>query len=351
LQGAGRDVVLENLTQAERNVLYEVRSFTRFRKTFAINIASSYYRVLQNRDAVRNNWRGYLAFRENARRQRALAQAGRIKVAELGRNEQAELQSRNSYITSVQSYKDSLDEFKILLGLSTDAPVVLDENELDRLREEGLEHPEIKPEDAVDIALVSRLDLLTARDRVDDAERKVVVAADALKPQVDLVAQGNAASYGQDRFQSIDFERTRASVGFDVNPLFDRKSERNAYRSALISLNRTARGREEAEDQVKLDVRQAWRNLEQARINYEIQKIGVDLNERRVREQELLFEAGRGSAIDQVDAQNALIAARNELTAAIVQHTIARLTFWRDMGILFIKEDGQWEDVTDEYLS
>ena len=75
------------------------------------------------------------------------------------------------------------------------------------------------------------------------------------------------------------------------------------------------------------------------------------MNERRVREQELLFLAGRGSAIDQVDAQNSLIASQNELTAALVQHTIARLSFWRDMGILFIKEDGQWEDITDDNYS
>jgi len=347
LAGAGRDVVLENLTQAERNVLYQLRSFTRYRKNFAINVASSYYRVLQNRDAVRNNWLGYLAFQENARRQRALAQAGRIKVAELGRNEQAELQARDRYISAVQTYANSLDQFKIQLGLSTDAPIVLDAQELDRLREKGLDHPDLEPESAIDIAVVSRLDLLTARDRVEDAERKVVVAADALQPNVTLVAQGSASSYGQDRFQSIDFERTRASIGLDVDPLFDRKSERNAYRNALIAYDQAARGFEESRDQVKLEVRQAWRNLQQAQVSYQIQEIGVELNERRVREQELLFQAGRGSAIDQVDAQNSLITSQNELTAALVQHTIARLSFWRDMGILYIKENGQWEDITD----
>ncbi len=351
LAGSGRDIVLENLTQAERNVLYQLRSFTRYRKNFAINIASSYYRVLQNRDAVRNNWRGYLAFQDNARRQRALAQAGRIKVAELGRNEQAELQARDRYISAVQTYADSIDQFKIQLGLSTDAPVVLDEAELDNLRQKGLDHPDLEPEEAIKIALVSRLDLLIARDRVEDADRKVTVAADALQPDVTLVAQGSASSFGQDRFQSIDFERTRASVGLDVNPVFDRKSERNAYRSALIAYDQAARAYEESSDQVKLDVRQAWRNLQQAQVSYQIQEIGVQLNERRVREQELLFQAGRGSAIDQVDAQNSLIASQNELTAALVQHTIARLSFWRDMGILYIKDDGQWEDITDDSYS
>jgi outer membrane protein TolC len=351
MAGAGRDVVLENLTQSERNVLYELRSFTRFRKDFAIDIASSYYRVLQNRDAVRNNWRGYLAFSENAKRQRALAEAGRIKVAELGRNEQAELQARDRYISAVQTYADSIDQFKIQLGLSTDAPIVLDENELNQLREKGLDHPNLKSQDAIEIALVSRLDLMTAQDRVEDAQRKVEVAADALQPDVTLVAQGSASSFGQDRFQSIDFERTQASLGLDVNPLFDRKSQRNAYRSVLIAFDQATRGYEEFTDQVKLQVRRAWRNLQQAQVSYQIQEIGVDLNKRRVREQELLFLAGRGSAIDQVDAQNSLISAQNELTAALVEHTIARLSFWRDMGILYIKEDGQWKDITDDNYS
>jgi len=351
LSGAGRDVVLENLTQAERNVLYQLRSFTRYRKNFAIDIANSYYRVLQNRDAVRNNWSGYLAFQDNAKRQRALAQAGRIKVAELGRNEQAELQARDRYIASVQSYADSLDQFKIKLGLSTDAPIVLDEQELKLLREKGLDHPNLAPEQAIEIALVSRLDLMIARDRVEDAERKLLVAANALQPDVTLVAQGRASSFGQDRFQSIDFERAEASIGLEVDPLFDRKAERNAYRIALIDYARAVRDLEESTDLIKLEVRQAWRDLQQAQVSYQIQEIGVQLNERRVREQELLFLAGRGSAIDQVDAQNSLIASQNELTAALVQHTIARLSFWRDMGILFIKEDGQWEDITDDNYS
>jgi hypothetical protein len=30
-----------------------------------------------------------------------------------------------------------------------------------------------------------------------------------------------------------------------------------------------------------------------------------------------------------------------------VTHTIARLQFWNNLGILFIKEDGQWQEVNN----
>jgi len=73
----------------------------------------------------------------------------------------------------------------------------------------------------------------------------------------------------------------------------------------------------------------------------------VKLAERRVEEQNLLAELGRARAQDQVDAQNALNDSKNQLTQALVSHTIARLQFWNNLGILYIKDNGQWEEVAD----
>ena len=86
-------------------MLYGLRSFTRFRKEFAVRIATSYYRVLQNRDQARNNYLGYQAFVQSFERQKALADEGRLTQADLGRSEQAKLDSESSWIASVRSYK------------------------------------------------------------------------------------------------------------------------------------------------------------------------------------------------------------------------------------------------------
>jgi hypothetical protein len=45
--------------------------------------------------------------------------------------------------------------------------------------------------------------------------------------------------------------------------------------------------------------------------------------------------------------KNALIDSKNQRTKALVTHTIARLQFWNNMGILYIKGNGQWEDLKD----
>jgi len=54
---------------------------------------------------------------------------------------------------------------------------------------------------------------------------------------------------------------------------------------------------------------------------------------------------GIGSIIDLVDAQNDLTNARSALSGALVDYQVALLEFWRDMGILYVKDDGQWEEL------
>ncbi len=339
---AGFKQEMENLTQAERDLLYGLRDFTQFRKDFSVGIASAYYNVLGNRDAVRNSYLNLQSSHQNADRTRALAQEGRVTGTDLGRQEQQELTAESSWINAVRSYKQALDNFKIQLGLKVDANLVLDDGELEALQ---IHHPDISVNDSIQLALASRLNYMTIKDQVEDAERKVKVAQNFLKPQVDLFANASLVSDPAKNYSLPDPQRYAWNAGLDVDPGLDRTSERNSYRAALIARNRAARTLEEQEDQIKLQVRDSWRTLDQAKRNYEISEVGVHIAERRVEEQGLLAEWGRSKAQDQVDAQNALIDSKNQRTQALVTHTIARLQFWNNMGILYIKDNGQWEEV------
>ena len=339
---AGFKQEMENLTQAERDLLYGLRDFTQFRKDFSVGIASAYYNVLGNRDAVRNSYLNLQSSRQNADRTRALAQEGRVAGTDLGRQEQQELTAESAWINAVVNYKQSLDNFKIQLGLKVDASLILDDNELEALQ---IHHPDISVNDSIQLALASRLNYMTIKDQVEDAERKVKVAQNFLKPQVDLFANASLASNPARNYSLPDPQRYAWNAGLNVDPGLDRTSERNSYRAALIARNRAARTLEEQEDQIKLQVRDSWRTLDQAKRNYEISEVGVHIAERRVEEQGLLAEWGRSKAQDQVDAQNALIDSKNQRTQALVTHTIARLQFWNNMGILYIKANGQWEEV------
>jgi len=344
LRGAGSDVTTEQLTQSERDVLYALRDFTHYRKQFAVEVCSAYYSVLQQRDAVRNAWFGLNNSRKSVEREQAFAQEGMSTQAALGRLKQFVLDNENRYNSAVHSYKNSLDQFKITLGLSTDARMVLNDKDLDALREKGIIHPQVTVEDAVQVAMVSRLDYQNQLAETDDAARKVKVAENGLLPKLDLVAGARVQSLDKNQFQQLDFRRMTMDAGLDVDPVLDRKSVRNAYRSTLIAYEAALRQRSLAQDQLKLQLRDSWRNLDQARLSYDLAVDSVRLSQRRVEEQNLLAELGQATAQDQVDAQNDLIKSQNSLTAALVGHTIARLGFWRDMGLLYITDDGRWKE-------
>ncbi len=244
----------------------------------------------------------------------------------------------------MRNYKQALDNFKIQLGLSVDANIVLDDRDLEALQ---ILHPNLSVEDSIQVALTARLDYINSKEELEDTERKVKLAANFLLPQVDLTASAAISSDPHDNtgFPIPDPARYNWNVGLNLDPGLDRKAERNVYRSALISRDRAFRAVTQQEDEIKLQVRDSWRTLDQAKRNYEISEIGVKLAERRVEEQDLLAELGRAKAQDQVDAQNDLINTKNQRTQALVTHTIARLQFWDNMGILYIKDNGQWEEM------
>lgn len=342
LRGSGFKVTLENLTQSERDLLYALRDFTVYRKDFAVQVATSYYRVVQSKDQVRNAWLGVQNFRQNVEREKAFADEGQRTQTALGQLTQAQLSTETQWVNAVRDYRQGLDQFKLLIGLPVDHKIVLDDAELTKLE---IAHPKIAPEEAIKLAIETRLDLATVRDRFEDAGRKVGIAKNQLLPDLDLVLNASVDSKPGNNPLNFDFERARWSAGFNTALPLERKAERNNYRASLINYERSGRDVQLAVDQTKLDVQDDWRNLDQARRNYDIAEVGVSLSQRRVEEQELLMELGRGTARDLVDARTDLINARNQRTGALVQHTVARLKFWRDLGVLYIKDNGQWREM------
>jgi outer membrane protein TolC len=343
LRGSGRKVVQEKLTQSERNTLYQIRAFNRYRKTFVVSIVNAYYRVLQQRDTVTNAENNYRRVAESKERLEMLAEAGQKPLFEVDQAEQKVLTARDSFVRAQQSYNQHLDEFKIRLSLPTDANVELDQNELKALEQIGISEPDYMLHTAIETALIRRLDLATSMDKIDDALRKVMVAADGLGPELDLVGGLNIGSTPETDYSRLQFHHGTYSFGLSADLPFDIKAERNAYRRALIELRRQRRDYEDFTDTVKLEVRQAHRQLEEAAERYRIQKNSLELAEKRVESYSLLLEAGRLTVRDLLDAQDDLLQAQNLVTAALVDHTIANLNFFSDIGVLQVRPDGMWQ--------
>ncbi|HVR37378.1 MAG TPA: TolC family protein [Methylomirabilota bacterium] len=385
LRGAGRHIVAEPLTQAERNVVYEIYDFERFKRAFAVQVASEYLSTLQAVDRVENAEENYKGLVASARRARRLADAGQLSPVQVDQAIQDEYRSRDGWISARQSLERSLDSFKTLLGLPTDAMIELDRGELERLAESarqvaeaeaelerGLPDGAVPPADApvvlvepdpgeagpmeleeslaIKLAFENRLDLRIAQGTVYDAQRRVVVAADGLRAEISLlgsaaVGEGRSlGSAGLANSDRLDFEKGRYSALLTLDLPFERTSEMVSYRDSLIQMERAIRSLQALEDNIKLQVRNQLRDMIESREGLRIQARAVELARRRVRSTNLYLQAGRVEIRDALEAQEALLSAQNALTTALVNYRIAELEFQRDLDLLQITPEGLWEE-------
>ena len=344
LRGRGREIVQENLTQAERDVLYQIRSFNRYRKDFVVSIADDYYRVLEQKANVTNAENSYYRLVESRKRLEIEVEAGSARPFDVDEAEQQALNAENRWVQAQQNYERALDEFKVRLSLPPSAELELEDNELKALEDIGIIEPGYELNEAVETAFLRRLDLANSRDKIDDAARKVEVAADNLGIELDLVGSAGVGSTPKTNFDRLQFHEGDYSFGLRSNDLgLDRKAERNEYRKALVTLEQQQRQHELDTDRIELDVRQALRALKAEAERYRIQKIALDLAQRRLETQKLMLEIGQSNVRLLLESEGALLEAQNDVTSALVAHAIAKLGFFRDIGILQVRPDGMWE--------
>jgi len=373
LRGAGRYIITEPLTQAERDVVYEIWDFERYKRSFAVNIVTNYLNVLQNYDSLQNNRANYVSAIQSARSSRRQGDAGRLKPIDVDLAVQRELQGRQGWISADQQYQNRLDSFKVLIGLPADARIKLDPNDLKPLQARGNDYVgamqklykaaaaetapaadapvdlvppskedagpyEIDEALAIKLALENRLDLRQANGAVYDAQRQVIVAADALRAGLTLNSSARFSDNDDDGFLSLRGGRYTAALGLDL-PI-ERTRERNTYRNSLVNLERATRSVQSLEDQIKTAIRSELRTLLESRESLKISAQSVVIADNSVKNATLQLDAGRLQIRDLLDTQDQLLEAKLNLTAAIIRYRTAELQLQRDLDLLSITREG-----------
>lgn len=337
LRGGGHAVSHEPLIQAERNLVYALRDFELFREDFTIDAARRYYDLVNQKQSIENQRRN-MESNEFARRQaEALFAVGRANELDVLRARRSELVAKNALLEAEEGLELALDGFRIFLGLPADQPIDVE-----------TDAPPFAPvaydlASALEVARANRLDLLNRREQLEDVERGLALARNALLPDLGLTL-GTTYTTGEhaDLFGS-DLERNDTSVALTFSVPLDRVRERNSYRTAQLGLARARRDLEEFEDQLRVSIQGSFRELDRREQSLEIQRQIIVDQTKNLRIAELRFERGEIPNRDVVEANQALLEAQNALIDEQVAYEIARLQLLRDLGILFIDETGMWK--------
>lgn len=326
LRGAGM-VNLEALIQSERGVVYAVRSFEEYRRSFALDVASSYFRVLTRIQIVNNNRTQVANYQLLLDRTRALYAAGRLSFLEVQRSGSAYLQAENRLITTEEDLRNAVDDFKVLLGMPVQDELEVVPVELD------VAEPDLSG-DMLQVANRFRLDLQTARDRIDDAQRQIEYAKNNLLPGLNLNGRTSVGNRPNTPARQGDGRSFQYSAGVTLDLPLDRLAERNDYRRSLIEFERARRGYDLLRDNVEADVRSSVRQIKSSQATLALQSRAIDLARRRLEFANELLKQGKTEARNLVEAQTDLIAAQDDYEQARADLQIALLRFMRDSGTL-----------------
>jgi outer membrane protein TolC len=338
LRGAGHLVAHEALTQGERNLVYAIREFELFREGFSIDVASRYYNLVQQKQSVENQQRNMDSVVFGRRQAEALFSVGRSNELDVLRARRQELTSRNTLIEAEESYRLALDRFRIFLGLPDSERVEV------RPEEPPFVEVDYDVRSAIEVALKNRLDYLNRKEQLEDSARSVRIAENQLLPSLDLSAGYGLAATPDAAFAHQTLDQNSYSVGVTLGLPVDRVPERNSYRSATISHRAALRSFELFEDELVVSVQSTFRELERRKQSLEIQRQLITDQEKNLRIAQIRFERGELGNRDVVEAQQSLLEAKNSLINEQVNYEIARLQLLRDLGILFIDEQGMWKE-------
>lgn len=347
LRGAGR-AAQESLYSAERDLIYAVRDFERFRRSFMVDVAAAYFNLQALRMSISNTFLSYKSRRLDWEKADFVSQKGQAKdVFEAPRVLSIFRQAEAQLISSKEQYATALDRFKISIGLSVEELIdILDQDADEDAKSLDEMLPDVDIATAVEVATKNRLDLLNRADRVDDARRGVTVAKNRILP--DLDASGSVAlDTDPEHLSSTSYntERTTWRGGIELR-MDDRFAERNAFRASLIALRKAERDHERETDNVRADVRAAVRRVVQQEIVRQIQEMSVQENELRVEAARAQYNLGKTTNRDVVEAENDLLSARNSQARAVAGYRNAILEFRRDTETLRVDDEGRWEAPT-----
>ena len=206
-------------------------------------------------------------------------------------------------------------------------------------------------DDAMLTALALRLDLMNRRGEIADARRLVKLAADDLRSVLNLQATQVLATDALGPYDlRFDDARTEVRVALDL-PL-NRQQQRNTYRVAQINYQVARRAEMQAEDLIKLEVRDNLRNLALARNQYQIGIASAALANERVSSTQLELALGFPgvAARDFLEAQDAFRQAVSGVADNHLGYLVNRIQFFLSLELLELDDRGFWTGLRDEKL-
>jgi outer membrane protein len=247
-------------------------------------------------------------------------------------------------IVAEVSLVNAEDELRRLLSFEVGDPIWM--QAIDATDRPSFVKQEIDLEKAIEVAMANRPDIMNARRNLSQKELSAVVAKKNARHQLDLNAQLTPSRFDSDRgFEfptaptqdnatNTDGDSTNWQVGLTYTLPVRNRQRRASERIAALNHTKAEVDLLNAEQNVRVEVRTAIRNVESGYKRVEAARINVDLQKEKLDAEQKKFDNGMSTSFEVLTFQNDLADAELRLISAGLDYAKGLTAIERAKGTL-----------------
>jgi len=172
-------------------------------------------------------------------------------------------------------------------------------------------------------SLEKRPEIMVARQQIKQAQLALSLAQAEKKLSVDLEGQWGYAVREPKNFFNNDYSRWNLTFSFKL-PFIDSGRKAGLVGQALARLRAAEQRLAQLENNIKLEIKQAYDDMQSSAQAIAAAKLSVAQAERVLAMMQANYQYGAATTLDVVDSQTALALARNSLVAATYDYEMAK---------------------------
>ena len=317
LQGRSRLENRDRIDDADRRVSSADHALESAREDLALEVVRGFYEVVAADELVRVGEKSI----ERVEQLRDVADAklslGQVSKMDVFRAELHAGRMRNAVLQQRARRDAGVDALKRALGIDPRVRLEIDG------RLQGPRPLDLPPEAVVESALDRRIEVIEAKLRVADAERKLLLARHRLWPAVYLTGAYARQGLGDDFDSSLKLDREEWTVGLRSSVPLDRTIENVAVGEAELALRGSERQYQKTLADVIQEVRDSRRQLDRARAERALAAEVSGHAEQQAELARLRYEKGITNNFDLVQAEQQLTDARTQVVLGAIQEVMA----------------------------
>jgi outer membrane protein TolC len=335
-RGGGFAVGLADLKLSKLSkISTEIRNRVNQRDT-TLNVIAQYFDILRAAMDLQVSEDAIWVKKEALRGAEVKLELGKIPPGEKSKAEIQYLQEEENIVTLKQQYQDELERMLILLGLPLQTtPFGLDPLTTDTLVTLIEAEKQLVPDlnSCIREAQSNRLELIENDISLRTSEIALERARNNIYPALDLTANALADDSALDLDSAVSAsDHNQWDVGITMAIPFPNIARREAYRRALISLEKVKTSNLISERNIVQELKNAYRAVKATEINIPILQKTVEQATISLEQENARFEYGLNTITDIRNAQDDLFAARTRYYGALLNYQKQIATLYKAMG-------------------